>query len=271
MRHAREPGGTAARRARLTGSLMLLMALVAAGAAAPVVAEDPVVAEETGDRSRADVVATRGNTAFDSMRARSDLAMGRAAVTVVDGRERALLGGPVGDRLILLDADLTRRLIAQGWAVPRDLADGWASGSERMRALVGIARALKLPPAVGVMQASFGTSQETRIAQQVREVEAARAQAAKRPRDRALARRLEEARRALEGMVAALPKGPRPEWVTADLDVNRDGLVDALDLAVAEERRKADARRLASKAPAKRRTEARSLAAAAATLDQKAE
>ena len=33
-------------------------------------------------------MATRGNTAFDSMRARSDLAMGRAAVTVVDGRER---------------------------------------------------------------------------------------------------------------------------------------------------------------------------------------
>jgi hypothetical protein len=121
------------------------------------------------------------------------------------------------------------------------------------------------------MQASFGTSQETRIAQQVREVETARAQAAKRPRDRALARRLEEARRALEGMVAALPKGPRPEWVTADLDVNRDGLVDARDLAVVEERRrKAGARRLASKAPAERRTNARSLAAAA-TLDQKAE
>jgi hypothetical protein len=267
MRHAREPGGTAARRARLTGSLMLLVALVTAGAAAPVAAQ-----EETSGRSRADVVATRGNTAFDPMRVRSDLAMGRAAVTVVDGRERELLGAPVGDRLILLDADLTRRLIAQGWAVPRDLADGWASGSERVRALVGIARALKLPPAVGVMQASFGTSQETRIVQQVRDVEAARAQAAKRPHDRALARRLEESRRALEGMVAALPRGPRPEWVTADLDVNRDGLVDARDLVVAEERRrKADTRRVAGKAPAERRTDARSLAAAAATLDQKAE
>jgi hypothetical protein len=268
MRHLREPTRNVARQGRLAGSLALFMALAATGAAAPVAAQQ----EEPAGRSRSDVVATRGNTGFDPLRERSDLALGRTPVTVAQGREQALLGGPVGDRLVVLDADLTRRLIARGWAVPRDPADGWASGSERVRALVSLARALKQPVAVGVMQASFGTSQATGIAEQVRAVEKARAQAAKRPSDRALARRVEEAERALESMVAALPKGPKPAWVTADLDVNRDGTVDARDLAIAEERRrKADAQRLAGKASPERRADAGSLAVAETTLDQKAE
>jgi hypothetical protein len=195
---------------------------LAAGIAGGIVAAQ----EAGGGRSRDVARDTRGDPALDPVREHFDSTLGRTSVPVAAGREQAMLGAPAGERLVILDADLVGRLIARGWGPP--------GASERVRTLVALARALREPAAVGAMQASFGTPQETGIADRLRRVADARARLAGQPGDPARAGRLAGEERALEAALAALPKGPKPEWVRTSLDVDRDGKVDAADLRAAE-------------------------------------
>lgn len=204
--------------------------LPTAGLWRPVVG--PATAEDPVDRPahRAPAV-TRGDPAFDAARARFDAAAGRDAVPAGPSRERAFLGRTVGRPVLDLAADVEPLVRERGWRVPANAAAGSPhSSGARLRTMIGIARAGKLPPAVGAMQAIFGTPEETGVAALERRIEAARAAGSRRAGGAPGGPSLKESREQLKALLAGLPPGPR-NWPRADLDRNDDGRIDRLDIA----------------------------------------
>jgi hypothetical protein len=204
------------------------------GVAVPPAAASPAPPAAPGGPA---IVATLGDPAFDAARA----LLARAL-----GHEPGLPGSAVGDRLLVLDGGLAAILAQRHWQPPRQDGAAGASTMERVRTMVELARALRLPTAVGVLQASFGTPAENGLVEPGRAVAAAHAALAKQPGSRALAAALDERQRELDAALAALPafrKSGR-DWALADLDVDRNGSVDAADLAAVDGRRRELAARM---------------------------
>lgn len=225
-------GGQASPRSRGGGrAVAWLGALVGLVAISPWPASAETTrppAQAAASAARPAAISSFGNPAFDEARARFARAL---------GREPGGLDGEVGERLLVLDRPLVSLLIERRWQPP---GQGGGNPVERMRTMVELARALRLPAAVGVMQAAFGTPAENGLLELRRAATEARKAAARRPNDRALAQAKAERERALEAALAKLPafrKAGR-DWALADLDLDRDGHVGAGDLKAIESRRK---------------------------------
>jgi hypothetical protein len=176
------------------------------------------------------LIDTREDRAFDATRARFAAALGRAPV--------APRVTP-GDRLLVLDDELTAVLVERGWQPPDgSAAAGGASPAERVRVMVDVARALRLPSSTGAMQAAFGTPAENGLDGVRRRLAKARERLAERPKDAARRESVREWERLLEDGLAKLPafRDAGRDWALAELDVNQDGTVDGQDLAAARER-----------------------------------
>ncbi|MEK0085108.1 hypothetical protein [Benzoatithermus flavus] len=227
-------------------ALRPVLAAADPGVAPDAIGQTPAAAQQPAQAaaaptSRPAIVESRGNPAFDAARERFARAL---------GHEPAGSGGEIGDRLLVLDSSLANLLVERHWQPP-----GQAGGSpiERLRTMVEIAKGLQLPVSVGVMQAAFGTPAENDLLELDRAVAQARQALAARPNDRALVRLRDERKRALEAALAPLPvfrKSGR-NWALADLDVDRNGVVDGNDLTALESRRDMAAREpAAATAPA---------------------
>lgn len=217
-------GGTALRPVLAAGDL---------GAAPDAAGQDPAAAQQKPTQaaapptSRPAIVESRGNPAFDAARERFARAL---------GREPAASDGEIGARLLTLDSSVANLLVERRWQPP-----GQAGGNpiERVRTMIEIARGLQLPASIGVMQAAFGTPAENHLLELDRAVAQARKALEAKPNDRALVKLRDERKRALEAALAPLPafrKSGR-NWALADLDVDRNGVVDGKDLTALESRR----------------------------------
>jgi hypothetical protein len=117
-------------------------------------------------------------------------------------------------------AEETTTLIERGWQGPTAETDGFRNHGERTRTMVELAKRLGYGARVGAMQANFGTPYENGIA----ELEADLA-AAEQAGDEAEMERL-------QGQLDAIKPGLGPDdgWMTVNLDVNQDQVVDRRDL-----------------------------------------
>jgi hypothetical protein len=178
----------------------------------------------------AEPVDTRGNAAFDAVRARFAAAL---------GRDPAESGASPGDRLLVLEEKLTAVLVERGWRPPGgNAAAGGPGPSERVRVMVDVARALRLRASTGAMQAAFGTPAENGLDGVRRRLAKARASLPERPKDADRRESVRQWERLLEEGLAKVPafRDAGRDWALAELDVNQDGTVDAQDLAAARER-----------------------------------
>jgi len=80
--------------------------------------------------------------------------------------------GGAGSEVLVLSDEETRQLIANGWGANIPSDGVFANHGQRVRTMVAIAQALGYSSHVGALQANFGTSQETGLADLQAEIEA---------------------------------------------------------------------------------------------------
>jgi len=180
----------------------------------------------------------RGATgrAFGLERRDGPLEQARARYThALDHRRGRAIGldrrpGPLAHRL---SPQETRHLIEHGWRPGREPGPGFRNHGERVRTMVELSRRLGLGAQVGALQASFGTPQETGIAELAAELAMARAELDANPEDPEAAVWVDELEMELAVAIerAKPGDGPTGSWASTDLDVNEDGVVDPRDLA----------------------------------------
>jgi hypothetical protein len=211
-------------RAWRGGVIVLLAAL---GLGSGVVAAGQPTAPAPAPAERPTAVLSRGDAAFDAARARFAQALGIKPAPRQPG---------TGERLLVLDGDLPARLIERRWQAPGKGGDP----AERVRTMVGLARVLRLPTAVGIMQALFGTPAENGLVEPQRALAEARAVLSHRPKDRGLIQLRDERQQALDAALGRLPafRNKGRDWALADLDADRDGAVTGKDLSALEGKRR---------------------------------
>ncbi|MEQ9813303.1 MAG: hypothetical protein RLO50_11020 [Azospirillaceae bacterium] len=126
--------------------------------------------------------------------------------------------GGVGNEVLVLSDEETRQLIANGWGanVPSDGV--FANHGQRVRTMVAIAQALGYSSHVGALQANFGTSHETGLADLQAEIEALAGQSPLGPDDDDFPPEVETALADAADLLSQEPDLSDPDSVRAAFD-----------------------------------------------------
>jgi hypothetical protein len=174
-----------------------------------------------------------GGWAFGNERHEDRIEQARQRYGAALGHAKTARRGSQGDDQRVaysFSADEAQQLIEHGWRTRAISDGGFKNHGERVQTMVELAKRLGYGARVGALQANFGTPYENGIARLEADLAAARADAA--AGDEQAAARVGELEAQLEAAVAAAKPGKSAnhDWARADLDVNRDGVVDQRDL-----------------------------------------
>lgn len=211
---------------RLSPCGALALALLTLALAAPLQA-DPIPMGSVGGAARATGVFGAERSTFEGARQRYLRALEQAA----GGQEPETDRGPAPPAAVVLTTDETRALISQGWGTGRAAAP--ASPHRKRASLMSeLARRLGHDTRVGVLQARFGTPQETGLTAVRNEIRRTRARLEVDPGNLDLKgelARLDVERRHLIERASPI-SAEEGGWASVNLDVNGDGAVDRRDL-----------------------------------------